>query len=73
MNSQHLSKLVMASCAIWWVNVGLIPTRISNHMPIKVWGEITYPFPNLDDYTAQVWEYKIPYYIIGVITCLCQD
>ena len=42
-------------------------------MAIKLWGEITYPFPNLDDYTAQVWEYKIPYYIIGVITCLCQE
>ena len=27
----------------------LIILRISNHMPSKVWDDITYPFPNFND------------------------
>ena len=34
----------------------LIPTWISNHIPSKVWDEITYPFPNFNDSTVEVWE-----------------
>ena len=29
----------------------LIPAWISNYMPIKVWDEITYPFPNFNGCT----------------------
>ena len=32
----------------------LIPARISNHMPSKVWDEITYPFLNLNGCTVEV-------------------
>ena len=28
---------------------------ISNHMPSKVWDEITYPFPNFNIATTEVW------------------
>ena len=35
----------------------LIPAWISDHIPSKVCGEITYPFPNLNDgCTVEVWE-----------------
>ena len=32
----------------------LIPAWISNHMPSKVWGEITYPFLNFNGCTVEV-------------------
>ena len=35
----------------------LIPTWISNHMPNKVWDEITYPFPNFNGCIMEVWEW----------------
>ena len=35
----------------------LIPGRISNHVPSKVWNAITYTFPNLNGATVGVWEW----------------
>ena len=42
----------------------LIPVWISNHMPTKIWDEITYSFPNFNGITAElgngsvyVWNY----------------
>ena len=35
----------------------LLLTRISNHMRRKVRDENTYPFPNFNGYTAEVWEW----------------
>ena len=40
-------------------------------MPIKVWDEITYPFPNFNSYTIEVWEWisiSISHFIMDVIT-----
>ena len=34
----------------------LIPILVSNHMLSKMWDEITYPLPNLNSYTVEVWE-----------------
>ena len=34
-----------------------IPVWISNHVPNKVWCEITYPFPNFNDCAVEVWEW----------------
>ena len=31
---------------IFYSGLTLVSARISNHMPSKVWGEITYPFLN---------------------------
>ena len=48
----------------------LIPARISNYIHYKVWGEITYPFPNFHGKTVEVWEWIsnfIPYYTGHVI------
>ena len=36
----------------------LIPSWISNHMPCKVWGEITYPFQNFNGFAIEVLEWK---------------
>ena len=49
----------------------LIPAWRSNHMPSKVWDEITYPFPNFNGVTIEVWELisnSIPHIIMSVIT-----
>ena len=46
----------------------------SNHMPSKVWDEITYPFPNFNGATAEVWEWisnLIPQFIMEAITYPC--
>ena len=40
---------------ITWIN--LIPAWITNHMPHKVWGGITYSFPNFNSLTVKVWEW----------------
>ena len=40
-------------------------------MPRQVWEEITYPFPNLNGCTIEVWEwisYFTPHIIMDVIT-----
>ena len=53
-----------------------IPAWISNHMPGKVWDEITYPFTNFNGYTVDVWEgitYFIPHIMTDVITYPCWD
>ena len=40
---------------ILWV--ALIPAWISNYVHCKVWDEITYPFPNFNGGTVEVWEW----------------
>ena len=34
-----------------------IPAWVSNHMPNKLWDEITYPFPNFNSATIKDWEW----------------
>ena len=34
-----------------------IPAWISNYIHYKVWVEITYPFPNFNGWTVEVWEW----------------
>ena len=54
----------------------LIPARISNYTIYKVWGEITYPFSNLNGCTVEVWEWiinLIPHFTWYVITYPCLD
>ena len=36
-----------------WFNFFLIPVWISNHMPSKMWDEITYPFPNINNWNVE--------------------
>ena len=48
----------------------LIAAWISNHMPSKVWDEITYQFPNFNGYTVEVWEW-ISNFTTHVIITAC--
>ena len=53
-----------------------VPARISNHTPIKMCGEITYPFPNFNGATVEVWEWVsnlTPHFTMDVITYPCWD
>ena len=54
----------------------LIPAWIKNYMSSKVWEEITYPFPNFNGCTIEVWEWIsnfISHYIRDIITYPCWD
>ena len=45
-------------------------------MPSKVWNDITYPFPNFNGSTIEVWVWisnSIPHFVIGMITYPCCD
>ena len=45
-------------------------------LPSKKWDEITYPFPDFNGATVDVWEWIsnfIPYFIMGVIIYQCWD
>ena len=36
--------------------LNFIPAGMKNRMPIKVWDDSTYPFPNFNGCTVEVWE-----------------
>ena len=62
-------------CPLYLHGLTLIPAWIRNHMPSKMWDEITYPFPNFNGSTVEVCEwisYFIPHIIMGVITYPCR-
>ena len=64
----HGLTLVPAWISTW---LTLVPAWISNHMPNKVWNEITYPFSNFNSLTVEVCErvYNfIPHFIMDMIT-----
>ena len=75
---QLLMSLMLVSHGdlLYWHGLILIPAWISNHMPCKVWDEITYPFPNFNGAAVEVWEWInnfIPRSIMDVITYPCGD
>ena len=56
--------------------VTLIPAWISSYVSSKVWDEITYPFPNFNSCTIEVWEWIcnfISHFTGHVITYPCWD
>ena len=40
----------------YWHGLTLIPAWVSNYIHYKVWDETTYPFPNFNGATLEVWE-----------------
>ena len=61
---------------LYWHELTLIPAGISNYIPYKVCGKITYPFPNFSSCIDEVWEWIvnfISHIIIDVITYPCWD
>ena len=67
--NKHLGpSIVQGPLLLTWINLN---PWISNHVPNKVWDEITYPSPNCTDSTVEVCEwiiYLIPCLIIDAIT-----
>ena len=62
--------MYVTSSLFYLHSLTLISTWISNHMPSKVWGEITYPFLNFNGTTIEVYEWIsnfIPHFIVDVI------
>ena len=43
----------------YWHGLTIIPSWISNHMPVKAMDEIIYQFPNFNGWTIEVWEWLI--------------
>ena len=46
----------------------MIPAWMGNYIHHEVWDEITYPFPNFNEGTAEFWEWKsnfIPHLLSG--------
>ena len=39
----------------YWHGLTLIPAWISNYIRYEVWCEITYPCPNFDGTTVEIW------------------
>ena len=49
----------------------VIEAWLSNHIPSKDWDEITYPIPNFNGHTIEVWKWisnLISHFIMDVIT-----
>ena len=58
------------------LEVSLTPAWIRNHMHCKVWDEITFPFPNFNGFTVEVWKWisnMIPHFMMGVTTYAHRD
>ena len=73
-NQVHLSTYVSQGVPYYCYGSTLISAWISNHTPSKVWNKITYPFPNFNGATIEVWEWMnnfIPYFIRDAITYPC--
>ena len=54
----------------------LIPSWIINYIHYNMWDEITYPFPNFNGATVEVWKWIsnfTPHFIGRVITYPCWD
>ena len=51
-------RLLLSSARgpFYWYVLALIPEWICNQMLSKVWDEFTYPFPNSNGSTVEVWE-----------------
>ena len=55
----------------WGINKRYMTSWISNYIHFKAWDEITYPFPNFNGCTIEVWEWIsnfIPYFTGHMIT-----
>ena len=55
MKCQHYSRIIRG--LFYKHGLILTPACRSNCMPSKVWDKITYPFPNFNGCTVEVWEW----------------
>ena len=57
MDSRDISTNILQGTDCFTDTDTLIPAWVSNHMFNKMWDKITYPFPNFNDCTVEVWEW----------------
>ena len=80
----HFTASSMNRCINTYLSLGpfylhgliWVSAWISNYIHFKVWGEMTYPFPNFNGCTVEVWEWIsnfMPHFIGHVITYPCWD
>ena len=63
-----VGHVVPGPLLLTWIN--LILARINDYIYYNVWGEITFPFPNFNGATVEVWEWIsnfIPHLIMDLI------
>ena len=48
----------------YWHGLTWIPAWTSNYINYKMWDEITYPFPNFNCRTVDVWDWIISYHTL---------
>ena len=68
--------VIQTRSSFYLQSLTLIPEWISNPMSSKAWDEITYPFPNFNGGTIEVWEQIsnfILHFIMVVIAYPCWD
>ena len=67
--TRSIQWLLIPSDPFYLYGLTLIPTWIDNHIPSKVWDEITDPFQNFSGATVELWEwinnFIPPFIIIG--------
>ena len=76
-NRVHFLPWTLNWDPFYWHRWTLIPLSINNHMPSKMWDEITYPFANFNCCPMEVGEWIIsnitPHLIMDVIPYKCWD
>ena len=55
--NKWLRRVLHSRGPFHWYGLTLFPAWISNYIHHNVWVEITYPFPNFNGYTVEVWEW----------------
>ena len=73
--SQFKFAYPLESILLTWINFNH-RMYINNHMPSKMWDEITYPFANFNGATVEVWEWinnYILHFMKDVVTYLYWD
>ena len=74
-NDEYLDRINIRG-PFFYIGLISIPAWISNHISSKVWYEITYPFPNFNGCTVEVWKWVsnfIPHFMKDVIIYQCWD
>ena len=70
------TRWLVGTCMQMLRNLSLIPTWINNRVHHKARDDITYPFPNFNSTTVEVWEWissPMPHFMLDVITYPCSS
>ena len=76
LNTRHIEPVNLTPGSLLLTGISFDPSMDMYLMPSKVWGEIIYPFLNLNYATVEIWEWIsnfIPPFIMDVISYPCWD